>query len=109
MKIQTSKERRAQEQPLVPESYQHPKAIPGHVYMVTRSKKDDSVGVKYYAVMDSASGAVRLYNLDSGVVWRSASTFGYSMDRWEDITDKVYLNTDELINKVCLNTDELEA
>ncbi len=109
MKAMTSIEREAQKQLTVAESYQHPPAIVNHVYMITHSRKEDLVGVKYYAVMDSASGAVRLYCLDNGIVWRSASTFGYSMDRWEDITDKVYLNIDELINKVCLNTDKLEA
>ncbi|MCP4125904.1 MAG: hypothetical protein GY753_02435 [Gammaproteobacteria bacterium] len=96
MKAMTSKEREAQKQPPVPESYQHPKAIPGHVYMITRSitSVGDWKGAKYYAVM--AAGTVRLYNLDGGVVWCSNSAFGDPDNEWEDITDQVYLNTDEL-------------
>ncbi len=95
MKIQTSNERRATIQ-VTPESYQHPKAIVSHVYMITHSKKDDLIGVKYYAVLDNAVSAFRLYRLEWGIVRCQTSTFGDSMDRWEDITDKVYLNTDEL-------------
>ncbi len=96
MKIQTSKERRTQEQPLVPESYQHPKAIRGHVYLITRSSLSNREGLKYYAVFDKLADTVRLYNLDSGLVWSSLSTFGNCEHEWKDITDKVYLNTDEV-------------
>ncbi len=97
MKIQTSKERRATilDNTIVP--YQHPKAISGHVYMITHSKKDDLIGVKYYAVQNDASiWSVRLYNLGSGFRWSKGSTFGASDNEWADITDQVYLNTDEL-------------
>ncbi|MCP3668977.1 MAG: hypothetical protein GY814_00765 [Gammaproteobacteria bacterium] len=98
MKIMTSKEREAQKQPPAPESYQHPKPIPGHVYMVTRSKIDRLVGAKYHAVMDNTVGDVRLYRLGEGVVWCTASTFGVSNNhyQWKDINDQVYLNTDDL-------------
>ncbi|MCP3674875.1 MAG: hypothetical protein GY829_10465 [Gammaproteobacteria bacterium] len=97
MKIQTSKERRTQEQPLVPESYQHPKAIRGHVYMISRRRlASANKGTKYYAVMDNEIGEVRLYSLSEGVRWCNKSTFGDSDYEWKDITDKVYLNTDEL-------------
>ncbi len=94
MKIQTSKERRTQEQPLVPEPYQHPKAIPGRVYIITNER--GYRGVQYYAVRDAPLGQVRLYRLDWGTVWCSNSTFGDPENEWKDITDKVYLNTDEL-------------
>ncbi len=94
MKIQTSKERRTQEQPLVSEPYQHPKALAGHVYMITNDR--GYKGRKYYAVQDDASISARLYNLDSGFRWSSGSTFGDGTHQWEDITNKVYLNTDEL-------------
>ncbi len=93
MKIQTSKERRTQEQPLVPEPYRHPWAISGHIYMITRG---GSKGVKYHAVTDNALGKVRLYSLNGGVARCNKSTFGDSDDEWKDITDQVYLNTDEL-------------
>ncbi len=99
MKIQTSKERRTQEQPVVPKSYQHPKAIPGHVYMITRGMRVKCCkGAKYHAVMDNTVGDVRLYRLGEGVLWCTASTFGVSNNhyQWKDITDKVYLHTDEL-------------
>ncbi len=92
MKIQTSKERRTQKQTLVAEPYQHPSAIVSHVYMITSGSYK---GAKYHAIMDNETGAVRLYGLDSGVVWSSKSAFG-SHAEWEDITDKVYLNTDDL-------------
>ncbi|MCP3672488.1 MAG: hypothetical protein GY814_19060 [Gammaproteobacteria bacterium] len=94
MKIQTSKERRTQEQPLVPKPYRHPKALAGHVYMITNDR--GYKGRKYYAVQNDASiWSVRLYNLGSGFRWSKGSTFG-SNTEWKDITDKVYLNTDEL-------------
>ncbi len=97
MKIQTSKERRAQEQPLVPESYQHPKAIRGHVYMISRRRlTGGDKGTKYYAVVDNEINEVRLYSLSEGVRWCAASTFGDYDYEWKDITDKVYLNTDDL-------------
>ncbi len=94
MKIQTSKERRTQEQPLVPESYQHPKAIKGHVYMIASAT--GRKGAKYHAVWDSIVGEVRLYRVESGDRWSNTSTFGDCEHEWKDITDKVYLNTDEL-------------
>ncbi len=95
MKAMTSKEREAAIQ-VTPESYQHPKPIPGHVYMITNVSHSfgDWKGTKYYAVNEI--GTVRLYNIDSGVVWCSNSAFGDPDNEWEDITDQVYLNTDEL-------------
>ncbi|MCP4079449.1 MAG: hypothetical protein GY743_04310 [Planctomycetaceae bacterium] len=100
MKAMTSKEREAGKQLPVPEPYQHPKAIKGHVYMVTRHWSPTIVsgyeGAKYYAVMGNGIGEVRLYSLNTGVRWCNKSTFGASDNEWEDITDQVYLNTDEL-------------
>ncbi|MCP4489305.1 MAG: hypothetical protein GY820_18635 [Gammaproteobacteria bacterium] len=93
MKISTSKEREVEKQPTVPEPYQHPPAIQGHVYMITRGMLK---GTKYYAVLGNEIGQVRLYNLDSGVRWSTCSTFENSTHQWKDITDKVYLNTDGL-------------
>ncbi len=94
MKAMTSKEREAQKQLPVPEPYQHPKAIPGHVYMITRGGLK---GGKYYAVVDSTRvGEVRLYNLDGGGIWSKTSAFGSDNEQWVDITGQVYLNTDEL-------------
>ncbi|MCP3675411.1 MAG: hypothetical protein GY829_13180 [Gammaproteobacteria bacterium] len=51
---------------------------------------------RYYAVFDRLADKVRLYNLDTGFAWSNISTFGDSNNQWKDITDKVYLNTDEL-------------
>ncbi len=65
MKIQTSNERRATIQ-VTPESYQHPKPIPGHVYMITNDR--GWKGSRYYAVFDKLANKVRLYNLESGLV-----------------------------------------
>ncbi len=97
MKISTSKGRGSEKQSTAPEPYQHPKAIKGHVYMITRSPISRQKGQRYYAVLDSAVGKVRLYNLDSGVVWSNENTFGvFRESQWVDITDKVYLNTDGL-------------
>ncbi len=92
MKAMTSKEREAGKQPTPPEPYRHPWAIKGHVYMITRGVLK---GRRYYAVMGQI-GEVRLYCLDSGVARCHKSAFGHSMDQWKDITDQVYLNTDEL-------------
>ncbi len=108
MKAMTSKEREADKQLTVIEPYKHPEAIEGHVYMVTHSPTRSFEGRKYFAVHVGATGRVRLYNIDSGFSRCNLTAFG-SDDQWEDITDKVYLNIDELINKVCLNTDKLEA
>ncbi len=93
MKIQTSNERRATIQ-VTSEPYQHPAAIPGHIYMITNDRGYKEM--PYYAVFDKLADKVRLYSLCSGTAWSSTSTFGDSMDHWKDITDKVYLNTDDL-------------
>ncbi|MCP3670941.1 MAG: hypothetical protein GY814_11015 [Gammaproteobacteria bacterium] len=93
MKISTSKEREAQKQPTPPEPYQHPKAIKGHVYMMTQ--KGEGFGDKYFAVHDYPDGNILLYSIDYGWIWDDSSTFG-SNTEWKDITSKVYLNTDEL-------------
>ncbi len=95
MKAMTSKERRTQKQLPVPGPYQHPPAIEGHVYMVTHSPTRSFEGRKYFAVHVGATGQVRLYNIDSGFSRCNLTAFG-SDDQWEDITDQVYLNTDEL-------------
>ncbi len=95
MKAMTSKEREAGKQPTPPEPYQHPKAIPGHVYMITRSPWGPK-GAKYIAVLDNEIGQVRLYRRATGIGWSRKSTFGNSDDEWVDITDRVYRNTDEL-------------
>ncbi|MCP4495057.1 MAG: hypothetical protein GY820_48320 [Gammaproteobacteria bacterium] len=101
MKISTSKDREVEKQPNVSEPYQHPPAIQGHVYMITRSKIDRLKGAKYHAVLDNTADEVRLYSLHRGDSWSHHSAFGvsggfFSTDEWVDITDKVYLNTDEL-------------
>ncbi len=93
MESMTSKEREAEKQLTVVEPYRHPPAIRGHVYMITRGVLR---GGRYYAVMDSMVDEVRLYCVNGGVVRCNKSAFGYSMDQWKDITDKVYLNTDDL-------------
>ncbi len=89
-----AKEREVEKQPIAPEPYQHPKAIPSHVYMITRGGLK---GGKYYAVVDSTRvGEVRLYNLDGGGRWSKSSAVGGDNEQWVDITGQVYLNTDEL-------------
>ncbi len=94
MKILTSKEREAVKKSTVTEPYQYPKAIPSHVYRITNDP--DWKKIKYYAVKGNEMGQVRLYSLNMGVVWCDNSTFGDSDYEWEDITDQVYLNTDDL-------------
>ncbi len=104
MKIMTSKEREATTlvNTIVP--YQHPEAIQGHVYMINfRSPARGPTGGKYYAVSDgNIVGAIRLYNLDGGGIWSNTSTFGSDNEQWIDVTDKVYLNTDELEEMSCI-------
>ncbi len=83
MKAMTSKEREAARRPIILAPHRHPPAIQGHVHIIARG---ESRGTKYYAVFNKPVGAARC----------NKSTFGASDNEWEDITDQVYLNTDEL-------------